>query len=67
MIAPVKTNLEKITVRHRHRRGGRVQEGLDYTWEEWQVVSGRRVISRHDTEELALKAAHSLLIERQSR
>lgn len=63
----VPSGLEKVSVRHRSRRGGRVQEGLDYEWEEWQVVSGRRVISRHDSEDLALKAAHKRLQELESR
>jgi hypothetical protein len=43
------------------------KKGLDYEWEEWQVVSGRRVISRHDSEELALKAAHKRLLDLESR
>lgn len=62
-----KPALEDITVRHRHRRGGRVREGMDYTWEEWQVLSGRRVVSRHDTEHLANKAAEALRLERGAR
>ena len=47
----------QVTVRKRDRRGGRVREGLDYTWTEWQVVNGRYIVSRHDSEGLAEAAA----------
>jgi hypothetical protein len=62
----VPSGLENVSVRHRNRRGGRVQEGLDFEWKEWQVVSGRRVISRHDSQELAWKAAHERLLKLES-
>ena len=48
---------ENVTVRFRQRRGGNTAAGMDYTWSEWQVVSGRRVISRHDFEHQANAAA----------
>jgi hypothetical protein len=59
-----KVALEPVTVRERHRRGGRPREGLDYTWTEWQVVSGRRVVSRHDFEHQAVAAADQLRNDR---
>ena len=55
--------IEKVTVRFRHRRGGNTAAGLDYTWSEWQVVSGRRVISRHDFEHQAIEAAEKRRLE----
>jgi hypothetical protein len=59
--------LENISVRVRELRGGNARAGTDYTWTEYQVVSGRTVVSRHDTEELATKAAESLRLSRERR
>ena len=53
---------EKVSVRYRKRQGGNKLNGTDYTWEEWQVISGRRIFSRHDSEELALTAAQKRLV-----
>ena len=45
----------RVGIRHRDRRGY-AKEAQGYTaWSEWQVTQGRRVLSRHDTEQQARK------------
>lgn len=61
------SKLETIKVRQRMRRGGKPSQGLDYTWTEWQVVSGRTVVSRHDLQKFAEEAAESLRSSRELR
>ena len=51
---------EKITVRHRIVRTRNHRPGLRLHSPEWQVVEGRKILSRHDTEEQAVKAAERL-------
>lgn len=44
-----------MKLRKRERRVASPGDGLRQRWTEWQVVSGRRVLSRYDTEEQARK------------
>ena len=44
----------------KERRCASPREGLRQSWTEWQVVEGRRVVSRHDTERQALDAMAKL-------
>ncbi|MDU4254529.1 hypothetical protein [Pseudomonas sp.] len=37
----------------RTRRQASPPRGMKSAWEEWQVVDGKRVVSRHDTERQA--------------
>lgn len=48
MAAP--TNLR---IRRRERINASPKEGLRQAWTEYQVLDGRRIVSRHDTEEQA--------------
>lgn len=41
------------TIRMRTRRQASPPRGMKSAWEEWQVVDGKRVVSRHDTERQA--------------
>lgn len=42
-----------LTIRYRERVQASPKEGLRQSWTEYQVVEGRRVLSRHDSEEQA--------------
>lgn len=44
----------------KQRRCASPREGMRQSWTEWQVVDGRRVLSRHDTEKQAREALHKL-------
>lgn len=44
----------RLTIRSRERRQASLREGLRQAWTEWQVVDGRRVVSRHDFEHQAI-------------
>lgn len=53
-----------LQVRRRERVESSPKAGLDQAWTEWQVVDGRRVISRHGTEAEAIKAlAHWIKVK----
>lgn len=47
-------------VRYRTRRGYTPEAQGYTTWNEYQVVMGRKVISRHDTQEQADRAISAL-------
>ena len=51
----------QIRIRERVMRGGRVKDGLDYAWTEWQVINGRVIISRHGTQKYAQIAAEKFV------
>ena len=44
-----------LTIRKRDRIQSSPKEGLRQAWTEYQVVSGRRILSRHDSEGQALE------------
>jgi len=43
----------ELKIRERHRINASPKEGLRQAWTEYQVVQGRRVLSRHDLREQA--------------
>ena len=45
----------RVNIRLRERRLASPPEGMRQSWAEWQVCQGRRVLSRHDTEQCARK------------
>ena len=49
-----------VRIRRRERHDASPRAGLDAAWTEWQVVVGRCVVSRHDTETQAELAAAAL-------
>ena len=48
--------VRKLTIRERHRVNASPREGERQSWVEWQVVEGRKVLSRHDFKEQAERA-----------
>ena len=58
-MSAIEAGLKKsgITIRKRHRAVSRTTYGLEPAWTEYQVVSGRKIISRHCLYSEALKAA----------
>jgi hypothetical protein len=45
----------RFRIRRREMRKASPKEGMRNKWTEYQVLDGRRVVSRHDTEEQARK------------
>jgi hypothetical protein len=54
------SQLAPYKIRKRERREASPKSGLDGGWTEYQVVLGRRVMSRWDTREQAQKAIKEL-------
>lgn len=52
-----------VKIREKIRRCASPKDGLRQKWTEWQVVEGRKVLSRHDTEAQAQTALDKLQIE----
>ena len=45
--------MSDYVIRKRRRRLASPKVGMKSAWDEWQVVDGRRVVSRHDSEQQA--------------
>jgi len=45
--------MSDYVIRFRRLRNASPKRGMKSAWDEWQVVDGRRVVSRHDTEKQA--------------
>lgn len=50
------------TIRKRQLRNASPKRGMKSAWEEWQVLDGRRIVSRHDTEKQANEWVEKTLI-----
>jgi hypothetical protein len=42
-----------LKIRLRERRNASPKDGCRQAWDEWQVVDGRKILSRHDLESQA--------------
>lgn len=45
--------MSDYVIRMRRRQLASPKRGMKSAWDEWQVVDGRRVVSRHDSEQQA--------------
>lgn len=62
IITEAELNAAGITIRERHRRGRPPEAfGAHVEWWEYQVVDGRKIVSRWDTRDQAFRAACDLL------
>jgi len=52
--------IETLKIRHRYRRGYVKELGCYSNWQEYQVVNGRKILSRHDTQDQAERARAAL-------
>lgn len=56
-VAPKGSMKRSLRVVEKQRRLASPRDGERQSWTEWQVLDGRKVLSRHDTQRQAIAAA----------
>lgn len=56
-VAPKGSRKRGLRVVEKQRRRASPRDGHKQAWTEWQVIDGRKVLSRHDTHRQAMDAA----------